>query len=387
MCMLSRDAFFDVCSSDSKSVFSFHAMNDETIILRRRRRRRRRHFAHLIIMIISIVIANDVLFYDSRQSFHLDSQHDVKYIQKLMSYDRRIFNLLRLNRNVFKKLIIWTRENISLRSSRKNMTIKKQLNIFLFIVEQRAEYRLIVEMWTHSLNIISQMFHKILTTLFKLYKIFVVLFTNDTRHSIHWRRNKKFWFWFKDCVDALNDTHVHAHVFSTEQKFYRNRKNQFNQNVLIVCDFNMRYIYILTEWKSSANDVAILRNARFKNFDASSNKYYLANVEYINSRITLTSYREIKYHLKKWIKVNNKSQNKKSSSIYVIRSFAMLSNEISKCLNDDSKSFVRFSSLQCQYKFDWSTFWQLWIISYTRTTKAWINISKRSLTKREKHIT
>ena len=95
------------------------------------------------------------------------------------------------------------------------MTVEEQLGIFLFIVGQGAGYRLAAEVWAHSLNTISQVFHKVLTALSKLYKAFVVLPTNDTHRSIHWRRNKKFWPWFKDCVGALDGTHVHAHVPST----------------------------------------------------------------------------------------------------------------------------------------------------------------------------
>ena len=61
------------------------------------------------------------------------------------------------------------KKNINLKRSRKNITIKKQLNIFFFIVEQKIKYRLIVEIFYKLLNIIQRIFHKILIALFKLY--------------------------------------------------------------------------------------------------------------------------------------------------------------------------------------------------------------------------
>ena len=264
-------------------------MNHETIILNRRRRRRRQ-LIRFLIFIVLITTTNVVFFYCLfRQFLHFDLKHDVKYIRELMFYDKRIFNILRLNTRVFKFLIWWTKKNTSLKSSRKNMTIKKQLSIFFFIVEQKTKYRLIVEIWVHSLNIIAYVFHKILATLFKLHTIFVLSFTNDTFHSDQWRSNKKFWFYFKNCVDALNDTHIYAHVLENQQTSYRNRKNQFFQNVLTINNFFMRFIYILTNWENLTNDALILKNVQFKNFDVFSNKYYLTNADYSNAKLTLTS--------------------------------------------------------------------------------------------------
>ena len=94
--MPSRDAFLGGCSSgSSSSVLPLNAMDDEATALRG-------HIAHLILMTVLTAVANDVLFYGPRQPLRPDPQRSVKYIQELMGYDRRIFNLLRLNRDVFR---------------------------------------------------------------------------------------------------------------------------------------------------------------------------------------------------------------------------------------------------------------------------------------------
>ena len=173
-------------------------MNDETITFRRRRRQHQLLFFRLQLILINVTIAatNIVFFCLSRSFLYFDSQRDFKYIKELLFYrsSSRIFHTLRMKRKIFKLLIDWTKKNTNLRSSRRDMTLKKQLNIFLFIVEQNFEYRLIAEIWVKSLNIIEHVFHRVLTILFKLYTIFVIFVTNDTRHDIKKRRNMKFWF-------------------------------------------------------------------------------------------------------------------------------------------------------------------------------------------------
>ena len=59
----------------------------------------------------------------------------------------------------------------------------------------------------------------------------------------------------------MDGTHVPAHPPPKEQMAYTNRHNQATQNVLAICDFDMRFSYIYVGWEGSAHDTHILDGA------------------------------------------------------------------------------------------------------------------------------
>lgn len=65
----------------------------------------------------------------------------------------------------------------------------------------------------------------------------------------------------KDCVGAIDGTHIPALIPMEEQPRYRNRKGVLSQNVLAVVDFDMKFQYVLSGWEGSASDSRVLRNA------------------------------------------------------------------------------------------------------------------------------
>ncbi|MCL7033752.1 hypothetical protein MKW94_017646, partial [Papaver nudicaule] len=64
-----------------------------------------------------------------------------------------------------------------------------------------------------------------------------------------------------DVVGALDGTYIHASVLSEDQPRFRNRKGDIRQNVLAVCDFDMKFTYVLAGWEGSAHDGRVLNSA------------------------------------------------------------------------------------------------------------------------------
>ena len=67
--------------------------------------------------------------------------------------------------------------------------------------------------------------------------------------------------YFKDCIGALDGTHIEAHVSLSEQPRYRNRKGTLSQNVLAACNFDLSFVYVLPGWEGSAHDGRVLSDA------------------------------------------------------------------------------------------------------------------------------
>ena len=115
------------------------------------------------------------------------------------------------------------------------------------------------------------------------------------------------WFpYFKDCIGAIDGSHIPAHVPSAERDRYRNRKGFLSQNVLAACTFGLRFCYVLSGWEGSAHDARVLQDAREKGFVIPEDKYYLGDAGYGLSSSVLTPYRGVRYHLQEYRRSNQR---------------------------------------------------------------------------------
>ncbi|KAK5802681.1 hypothetical protein PVK06_030295 [Gossypium arboreum] len=74
---------------------------------------------------------------------------------------------------------------------------------------------------------------------------------NDSRYMPH----------FKDCIGAIDGTHIAAILPPNEQIPYIGRKGIPTENVMAVCDFNMCFTFIMVGWEGSAYDARIFFDA------------------------------------------------------------------------------------------------------------------------------
>ena len=70
-----------------------------------------------------------------------------------------------------------------------------------------------------------------------------------------------FLFNEQDCVGAIDGTHIPCIPPSAEARRYINRKGYHSQNVMGICDFEMKFTFILTGWEGSAHDARVLLDA------------------------------------------------------------------------------------------------------------------------------
>ncbi|CAN6459391.1 unnamed protein product [Victoria cruziana] len=113
-------------------------------------------------------------------------------------------------------------------------------------------------------------------------------------------QSHQFYPYFKDCLGAIDNTHIPAWVPVTEQVKFCNRKGIISQNILAVVGFDMRFHYVLTGWEGSATNSGVLYSTLdhiSDPFVIPQGKYYLANGGYPNILGFLTPYRGHRYHL------------------------------------------------------------------------------------------
>lgn len=81
-----------------------------------------------------------------------------------------------------------------------------------------------------------------MVSLLKLHKETVKLPNKLTPASAKLNRSK--FKHFRDCVRALDSSHVPAYITSDRLAAYRDRKGNILQNILAVCDFERQFTYI-----------------------------------------------------------------------------------------------------------------------------------------------
>ncbi|XP_073049526.1 uncharacterized protein [Primulina eburnea] len=79
------------------------------------------------------------------------------------------------------------------------------------------------------------------------------------------RESTRFYPYFKNCIGAIDGTHIPATVFGHDTNSYRNRHGTISQNVLAACNFDLEFIYVLSGWEGSAHDSNILTDALSRN--------------------------------------------------------------------------------------------------------------------------
>ncbi|XP_039157245.1 putative nuclease HARBI1 [Eucalyptus grandis] len=118
------------------------------------------------------------------------------------------------------------------------------------------------------------------------------------------KKDRRFYPYFKDCIGAIDGTHIPAVVPAFDQIRFIGRKGTTTQNVLTICNFNMEFVYVWAGWKGQAHDTRIFYEAIGRH-DAHfphppPGKYYLVDAGYPNPTSYLGPYKEVRYHLPKF---------------------------------------------------------------------------------------
>ncbi|KAG6535299.1 hypothetical protein ZIOFF_000264 [Zingiber officinale] len=118
----------------------------------------------------------------------------------------------------------------------------------------------------------------------------------------HIESSNRFYPYFKDCVGALDGTHIRVKVSDVDAPQYRGRKDWPTTNVLAGCSFDLKFTYVLAGWEGTASDSRIIKNALSKRdkLIIPHGKYYLVDSGFMLKRDLITPYRGIRYHLKEY---------------------------------------------------------------------------------------
>ena len=183
----------------------------------------------------------------------------IQWVERTLENSNDCFDMFRMRRTVFRRLHDMLVESYGLLPSRGVSTMEA-LGIFLWACGRPQSFRQIRNKFGHSLETISRKYSEVLNALYKMSSD-VIKPKDPNFIEIHPRlREGRFWPHFKDCIGAIDGTHFPVSVPASEQPKYIGRHGYASQNVMAVCDFDMRFTFVVTGWPGSVHDTRVLQD-------------------------------------------------------------------------------------------------------------------------------
>lgn len=214
--------------------------------------------------------------------------------------DAKCISELRMDRKTLYILCEMLRDVGGLKCT-QNMILEEIVAKFLYTLSHHLKHRTIGKFFFRSGETVSRQFNLTLVAVLKLQDYLL-----KTPEPIPEDSTDDKWKYFKNCLGALDGTHMKVTVPTNLKGRYRSRKADITTNVLAVCAPDMQFIYVLPGWEGSAHDGRVLRDAisRPNGLCVPQGCYYLADAGYTNANGFLAPYRGQRYHLGGWTAQN-----------------------------------------------------------------------------------
>ncbi|VVA38407.1 PREDICTED: putative nuclease HARBI1, partial [Prunus dulcis] len=222
------------------------------------------------------------------------------YIQHVLNDDPEHFReRYRMYPDVFRKLCSIIREKTLIQDTRF-ICVEEMVATFLLIVGQNNRYCLVRDTFGRSHFTASKNFNKVLKALNTIAPEMLAKPGSAIPAKI--RESTRFYPYFKDCIGAIDGTHIPTMVTGRDVSSYRNRHGTISQNVLAACNFDLEFIYVLSGWEGSAHDSRVLQDAltRRNGLKVPQGKFFSVDCGFPNRRQFLAPFQGVRYHLQEF---------------------------------------------------------------------------------------
>jgi hypothetical protein len=134
----------------------------------------------------------------------------------------------------------------------------------------------------------------------QFYNAYVCLPSSEDPPAHYLFNNPKFWPYFQNCLGAIDGSHIACTPSAADRANSRNQKGFLSQNILAICSFSMRFLYVLPGWEGSVTDSFLFDDARFTDLRIPEGYFYLGDAGFPICKTLLVPYRGVRYHLNEW---------------------------------------------------------------------------------------
>lgn len=259
------------------------------------------------------------------------------WVMRTLGRRTSCYNMFRMYRPVFERLHSVLVEKYELKSTR-NMSSIEALGLFLWIVGAPQSIRQVEDRFTRSLATIVSKFDEVLDVLIQL-ATDIVRPKDPHFTTIHKKLlSPKYTPYLDNCIGAIDVTHIQVVVPNATAVQHRNSHKERSQNVLCICDFDMRFTFVLAGWPGSVDDMRVFSDAQNRfghKFPwPPEEMFYFMDSGYPNRPGYLAPYKGITYHFQEYNE-GIMPQNRKEYFNYchsscrnvIERSFGVLKNK------------------------------------------------------------
>ncbi|XP_017981016.1 PREDICTED: putative nuclease HARBI1 [Theobroma cacao] len=115
------------------------------------------------------------------------------------------------------------------------------------------------------------------------------------------KNDRRYWPYVQGCIGAIDGSHVPAIPPVNDQIRFIGRKGYPTHKVMLVCNFDMLFTFVVVGWPGTAHDTRIFSTVleEMKNVfpHPPEGKYYIVDASYPNMKGYLALYKGERYHI------------------------------------------------------------------------------------------
>jgi hypothetical protein len=185
------------------------------------------------------------------------------WVVRTLNDPRECFNMFRMSKHIFESLHDVLASTYGLRSTCQMSSIEA-LAMFLWIIGAPQSIRQVANRFERSKETISRKFEEVLHCVYKM-SAHIIKPKDPEFSTVHPRvQAPQFSPHFDKCIGAIDGTHVCVVVPSSKVLQHTGHHGYTTQNVLAICDFDMRFTFVVAGWPGSVHDMRVFNDALCK---------------------------------------------------------------------------------------------------------------------------
>lgn len=184
-------------------------------------------------------------------------QSGYQWVIDNLSVTKDCYRMFRMTPLVFHKLHDTLVENYGLQSTR-DMNSIEALGMFLWMCGGPQSFSQAENRFKRSTETLSRKFTEVLLSINELAEHNIKPKESSTLHPR--LQDSRFYPHFNNCIGAIDGTHIRVVVPAKQQIAHIGRHGYPTQNVMAICDFDMRFTFVVAGWPGSAHDSRIFND-------------------------------------------------------------------------------------------------------------------------------
>ena len=198
--------------------------------------------------------------YMNRAQYRTPRVSGFQWVHDKLANINSCYNMFRMTLIMFYSLHNLLVDKYGLKSTTKSTSVEA-LGMFLWMVGAPQSVRQAEDRFERSLGTVSTMFTKVLRCLVRLAADIIKPVDPQFRTMHPTLRSSRFYPYFKNCIGAIDGTHIPCVVPNHLFIQHLCRKSITTQNVMACCDFDMRFTFVNAGWPGSVHDMRVFNDS------------------------------------------------------------------------------------------------------------------------------